>query len=100
MRNDELLWSAHRALLFNVTPNTRFIFMEVRANHIIIYVYSEEELNDEELDVYYSVAAEMEGDFAEVVTSEVYFFVTTDPFENVIKLEHLLYARYEYMSKK
>jgi len=97
MTTAELLLSAQRALLFNITLNVRLIFIEARAEHLIMLVYSDIDLTDEEKDVYYSSAGEITGDFVELDTSEVFFIVTTEAYEKVDKLEHLVFARYEYL---
>jgi hypothetical protein len=96
----ELLLSAQRALLFAIIPSVQFISVEITGNTLSMYVYVDKELNEEEKDIYYSAIAEMERDFAETHNTHIDFFISKAKFEDVKHLQHLVYARYEYLGKE
>lgn len=90
--------SVQRALLFNIIPIVRFIFIEIDTNSILkLLIYLKNEPSNEEKDIYYAVAGEISGDFSEIDDSknEVQFIVGNSKFEDIQKLEFLVFAMYE-----
>ncbi|GAB4034672.1 hypothetical protein GCM10028809_40910 [Spirosoma gilvum] len=86
---------ASRALLFNVLSCTRFIFVEFKSGHLLLRIYNDRELTDDEKDIYYAVYGELEGDFTGSICGEVDLQVTRAPFEQIDQTGELVYARYE-----
>ncbi len=92
----ELLLSVQRALLFSVTPNIRLIFIEMHADDSLkMLAYVDSEPTEDELDLLYSAAGEVCGDFVGLNESDVQFIVSAENFESLKKLKHLVYARAE-----
>ncbi len=72
IEQSNLLLSTQRALLFCIASAMRFIFVEVfDSNKLKILAYVQSELSEDELDLLYSVAGEICGDFAELNDSDV-----------------------------
>lgn len=94
---DKLRLSSSRALLFNVLPSIRFIFVKLKGHQLILSVYSDRALIKEEEDIYFSVCGEISGDFENIdeSVSEVKFYVTNYCFEDIDEEGELIYARYE-----
>jgi hypothetical protein len=96
MNKDHLLLSAQRALLFNVIDCVRFICAEISDNKLMLYIYSDRELTEDEMDLYYGVSAEMSGDFVlDDSKSKTIFIVEHGQFESITITGKLVYARYE-----
>lgn len=93
--NQSLRLSAQRALTFNVLCCIRFISIEVIEAKLLMWVYSERELSEDEKDIYYSTSGEILGDFPELINEEVKIFVTDSDFNSLKHLKYLIYARYE-----
>lgn len=94
----QFLLAFQRALLFNVTYRTRLILADIIDSKLIIWVYLDSEPTDDEKDVYYSVCAELTGEFIELDDniSEVQFL--TDNFsEENLNGKLLLFARCDYL---
>lgn len=94
----QLLLAFQNALLFNITYGTRLILADVIESKLIIWVYLDREPTVHEKDVYYSVSAEITGDFLELdeSLSEVQFL--TESFsEESLKDRLLLFARCDYL---
>jgi hypothetical protein len=100
MTRTELKLSCHSALLFNVIAYVKFIFINIEKDILVMFVYVDRELTSEERDVYYSLGGEICGDFPELSVSDVSFIVMDEPYENVEKLDLLIYARYEYLKNE
>lgn len=91
--NKVLLLSAQRALLFNIIPSIRYVFIEARNdNEICMYIYTNRPLTEEEKDIYYSVLAEISGDFPEVDDSicKIDFFNSKEQYDKIDKLRWLV----------
>ncbi|SEL98315.1 hypothetical protein [Parapedobacter koreensis] len=93
----QLLLSANRALLFNIIKAVRFIFVKVEDSILLLNVFTERSLTDDEKDIYYAMAGEISGDFEEIDDSctNVTFIVTDDEFETIEQDGQLVYARHE-----
>ncbi len=96
---NQLLLAFQRALLFNITYHTRVIVADVIENSkLIVWVYLDRVPTDDEKDLYYSVCAELTGEFMYLddATSEVHF--STDSFaEENLKDKLILFARCDYL---
>ncbi|WP_444887287.1 hypothetical protein [Microbulbifer sp. JMSA008] len=91
-----LLLSAQRALLFNISSAMRFISIEVSLdNKLKVLAYVQRELNEDELDMIYSAAGEICGDFVELEDSDVEVRISSSNYENVKSLKFLVFARAE-----
>lgn len=95
MNSERILLSAQRALLFNIIDCVRFIFIQKEQNKLLMHVYSDRLLSEQEKDIYYSVGGEICGDFTELIDSNVKFYSGNTEYDNIQKLEFLIYARYE-----
>lgn len=97
IEKSRLLLSALRAMLFNVIGTVRFIFVKVDDSVILLNVFTDRSLTDDEKDIYYAVAGEISGDFQEVDDSRtrVVFIVTSEKFEAIEHDGLLVYARHE-----
>ncbi len=90
----KLLLSVQRALLFSITSIMRFIFVEVDSDGTLkLLVYVQNELSEDELDLLYSAAGEICGDFVELNDSDVEIVVSSDSYEGLKSLKHLVYAK-------
>jgi len=92
---EKLLRSAQRALLFGVTKTLRFMSLEVRDNTLFVLVYLDDEPSEEDRDIYYGVAGEIEGDFSTLERNEVRIVVTKESYDKIEHLQHLVFARAE-----
>ncbi len=89
----KLLLSAQRALLFCVTSIMRFIFIEVCSDgKLKMLVYVQKELTEDELDLLYSAAGEICGDFVGLDDSDVEVVISNSSYEQIQGLKHLVYA--------
>jgi hypothetical protein len=97
INNERLLLSVQRALLFNIINSVRFIFIENKGEELLMSVYTDTELMNEEKDIYYAVLGEILGDFTNIndAASEVIFIVNRSAFEKINNSGILVYARYE-----
>lgn len=97
---EQLLLSTHRALLFNIISSVRFIFIHEKENRIVLDIYSDRELTDDEKDMYYAVSGEISGDFPTINDSlnEVFFIVENRKIERIMNDGHLVNARFENIS--
>lgn len=94
-----LLLSFQKALLFNVTFHTRLILADVHDNKkLIMWAYLDRAPTDDEKDVYYSVSAEVAGDFVDLddAISEVHF-LTENINDEDLRDKLLLFARCDYI---
>ncbi len=92
----KLLLSSQRALLFCITSIMRFIFIEVCSDgKLKMLVYVQKELTEGELDMLYSAAGEICGDFIGLDDSDVEVVVSNSNYEQIKGLKHLVYARAE-----
>lgn len=96
MNSAQLILSAQRAMLFNMSPKFRMISIEVSKNQILIMlVISSSELSDDEKDLISSIIGEIEGDFCEIKSSEVNFIIDNGDIDNLRRLDTLIYALYK-----
>ena len=96
IENSKLRLSAQRALLFNIPLSVRLIFVELNSKNILqMLVYSDQDLSEEERDLLYSAAGEIEGDFVEIEDSDVEIIISKKSYEDIKKLESLVFARAE-----
>jgi hypothetical protein len=95
-RKEELLLSAQRALLFNIIPKVKYIFIETVNTQLLMMVYSNKELTPEEKDMYFAVCGEIVGDFEylSLEYSEVRFEFGIIQYDELKKLENLVFAQY------
>ncbi|MBD1434958.1 hypothetical protein H8B06_19210 [Sphingobacterium sp. DN00404] len=93
----KLRLSSNRALLFNVISSVKYICVKLKKEKLILSVYCERELTEDEKDIYYAVAGEIIGDFVELDDSltEVEFIVSNKKYEKSDCKGELVYARYE-----
>lgn len=93
MNSAQLILSAQRAMLFNVSQKFRMISLEVDENKTLkLLVIISSELTEEEKDLAYSMAGEIVGDFVEIEKSDVDFIVSNDPINSLERLHILMYA--------
>lgn len=93
----QLIASANRALLFNILPSIRMIYVKVKNRGITLNIVSEEDLNDFERDIYFAVLGEISGDFEsiDISQSETNFITSTLEF-SMQKIDGIMvYARFE-----
>jgi hypothetical protein len=97
----ELLWSAQRALLFNIPAYVRFISTELREHGFLMRVYMDRPPSEDDWDMYHGVAAEMTGDFTTLIDANcvVEVFHDNAPYECLPHLKCTIYARYEIDEK-
>lgn len=96
IEQSKFLLSAQRALLFCVTSTMRLIFIEIcDEGRLKMLVYVQTELSKDELDMLYSAAGEICGDFIGVDYSDVEVVVSNSSYEQIKGLKHLVYARAE-----
>ncbi len=92
----ELVGAFQRALLFNISASMRFISCEIINEDILqVYIYFDKDPTEEELDLIYSVAGEVCGDFPGLNNSDVKHFVNNKDFNSLKHLRILVYARFE-----
>jgi hypothetical protein len=84
----------NRTLLFNVLSCTSFIFVELKAGQgqLVLRVYNDRELTEDEKDVYYAVYGEIKGDFIDSMSGKVDFQTTQAPYEQIDQSGDLVYA--------
>ncbi|MDO6528195.1 hypothetical protein Q4519_21245 [Motilimonas sp. 1_MG-2023] len=58
-------------------------------------IYVQRELSEDELDMLYSAAGEICGDFVDLDDCDVEVIVSNSSFEQLQSLNHLVYARAE-----
>jgi|GEM_PF-1500662 len=95
----QLLLVFQKALLFNITFHTKLILADVVNNRkLIIWIYMDRTPTEDEKDVYYSVSAEVRGEFVELVgdLSEVHF-LTEDFNDDDLRNKLVLFARCDYL---
>ncbi len=95
--SEKIILSSNRALLFNIIPSVRLIFVRFEKNELTLSVYTDRELDEEEKDIYYAVGGEISGDFIKLKNSlaDVHFYVSTNNFEELPQNGQLVYARHE-----
>lgn len=85
-----------RALLFNVSDSMRFISCEVSNDNILnVYIYFSKKPTELDLDLIYSAAGEVCGDFPGLDNSKVKYFVDNNEFNTLKHLRLLIFARNE-----
>ena len=96
-----LLLAFQNALLFNVTTNTRLIYAELEeGNRLITHVYLDLEPTEDERDVYYAVAAEVKGDFANLDDGNSRVIFYTEPFsEDQLRGKMVVFARCDLLDE-
>lgn len=93
MNSAQLILSAQRAMLFNISQKFRMISLEVDENKTLkLLVIISSELTEEEKDLAYSMTGEIVGDFVEIEKSDVDFIVSNDPINSLERLHILMYA--------
>lgn len=98
-RKNQLLLSFQKVLLFNITFHTKLIVANVfNSSKLVIWVYMDKLPTDDEKDVYYSICAEVTGEFLDLddSISEVHFLTESFAEEN-LKDKLLLFARCDYL---
>ncbi|AFM03398.1 hypothetical protein Fleli_0944 [Bernardetia litoralis DSM 6794] len=89
-----LIISINRASLFNITANTRCITFSLIDKCICIRVTTYKPVDEYEKDLYFSIAAEVEGDFIDL-KCEIKIVQSTLSITDVTKGKNTTYAREE-----
>lgn len=96
MNDAQLLLSAQRALLFNISPKFRMISLEVDSEGILqVLVIISNEVNEEEKDLIYSFAGEIEGDYTEISSTNVEFLVSSDEINLIPRLPKIVFSLFQ-----
>ncbi|WP_373962718.1 hypothetical protein [Kosakonia sacchari] len=96
MNEVRILLSAQRAMLFNICPKFRMISLEVNADNVLkVLIIISEVLTDEEKDLAYSLSGEIEGDYPELVSSDVSFSLDTRDIDLLPRLKILVFSLYK-----
>lgn len=96
MNEVQILLSAQRAMLFNICPKFRMISLELTDDNILkVLVIISEVLTEEEKDLAYSFSGEIEGDYPEVVSSDVSFLLDTRDIDLLPRLKTLVFSLYK-----
>lgn len=94
-----LLLAFQEALLFNVTFHTKLVVADVMdGNKLIMWVYLDKEPTIHEKDAYYSVSAEVKGNFVDFdsANSSVHFSID-NPSDEDLRGKLVLFARCDYL---
>lgn len=96
MDDIKILLSAQRAMLFNICPKFRMISVELMKDSTLkVLVIISESLTEEEEDLAYSFSGEIEGDYPEIVSSNVFFLLDTQKIDNLPRLKYVVFSLYE-----
>ncbi|PDO84934.1 hypothetical protein [Kosakonia pseudosacchari] len=96
MNEVRILLSAQRAMLFNICSKFRMISLEVNGDNVLkVLIIISEALTDEEKDLAYSLSGEIEGDYPELVSSDVSFLLDTRDIDLLPRLKILVFSLYK-----
>lgn len=96
MNDVQLLLSAQRAMLFNISPKFRMISIDIDSARVLqVLVIISSEVNEEEKDLMYSFAGEIEGDYTEISSTNVEFLVNTDDINLIPRLSKIVFSLYQ-----
>lgn len=96
MNDVQLLLSAQRAMLFNISPKFRMISIDVDCAGVLqVLVITSSKLDEEEKDLMYSFAGEIEGDYLEISSTNVEFLVNCDDINLIPRLPTIVFSLYQ-----
>lgn len=96
MNELQLLLSAQRAMLFNISPKFRMISIDIDFDRVLqVLVIISSEVDEEEKDLMYSFAGEIEGDFSEISSTNVEFIINSDDINIVPRLSKIVFSLYQ-----
>ena len=101
MEKNKLSLIFQKALLFNISSNTRFVCANVSRKKLEMFVGLDREPTEDEKDMFFSVSAEVTGHFAELDEreSEVKFLVDITSPDDLANTNTFFYARCDYLDK-
>ncbi|WP_375562231.1 hypothetical protein ACE193_06685 [Bernardetia sp. OM2101] len=94
MNTGTLIISINRASLFNITVNTRCITFSLIDKCIYLRVITYNPVDEYEKDLYFSIGAEVEGDFVDL-KCEVEIVQSNLSMTDITRGRHTTYAREE-----
>ncbi|WP_392559807.1 hypothetical protein [Orbus mooreae] len=96
MNDLQLLLSAQRAMLFNISPKFRMISIDIDSDRVLqVLVVISSEVDEEEKDLMYSFAGEIEGDFSEISSTNVVFIINSDDINIIPRLPKIVFSLYQ-----
>lgn len=96
MKDVQLLLSAQRAMLFNISPKFRMISIDIDCAGVLqVLVITSSKVDEEEKDLIHSFAGEIEGDYPEISSINVEFLVNRDDINFIPRLPKIVFSLYQ-----